>query len=393
VRVAARGRVLDALLALVLLAGAEAAAVAGGGPPAAPLPVRVVLAAAAVIPLAWRRRAPVTVWAVSGAAVIAAIVSRGSPGAAVLAPLIALYTVAATSRRRVSAAAGVVTLAGFTAAALTGPRSSFVVAGSTVRAGGPLLLAAVVIACWLTGDNVRVRRAYVAELRAKAQRAEADRQAEADRAAAAERARIARDLHDVIAHHVSVIAVQAGAARLLAETGASATEAGPTWSGVEGTARQALAELRQLLGVLRRDGNPPARAPQPGLAQLGQLLDQARRGGLPVQVRTEGSPHTLPPAADLCAYRVIQEALTNVRKHQGRAATSVALRYLTGRLEIEVTSQAGPQPPPLRPGGTGHGLAGMRERVTLLGGELTAGPAPDGGFAVTARIPLPEAPA
>ena len=393
VRVAAPGRALDALLALALLAGAEVSAVAGAGPVAAPLPVRVVLAAAAVIPLAWRRQAPVTAWAVSTAAAVAAIVSRSSPGVAVLAPLIALYTVAATSSRRVSAAAGAASLAGFTAAGFTGPRSSFVVAGSAVRAGGPLLLAAVVIACWLTGDNIRVRRAYLAELRAKAQRAEADREAGLARAAAAERARIARELHDVIAHHVSVIAVQAGAARMLAETGASTAEAGPTWSEVEVTARQALAELRQLLGVLRRDGDPPARAPQPGLGHLEQLLGQARRAGLPVEVRTEGSPRILPPTADLCAYRVIQEALTNVRKHQGGGPTSIALRYLAGQLEIEVASQAGPQQQPPRPGGTGHGLAGMRERVTLLGGELAARPAPDGGFIVCARIPLPEPPA
>lgn len=379
-----------ALVLLVLLAGAGASAVAGAGPSAVPLPARVVLVAAAVIPLAWRRRAPVAVWAVSGAATIAAIVSRSSPGVAVLAPLIALYTVAASSSRRMSAAAGVISLAGFAAAGLLSSRSSFIVAGSTLRAGGPLLLAVVVIACWLVGDNIRVRRAYVAELRAKAQRAESDRQAELARAAAAERARIARELHDVIAHHVSVIAVQAGAARMLAENGTSAAEAGPTWAGVEATAREALAELRQLLGVLRHDGDPPARSPQPGLGQLKQLLDQARRAGLPVQARTDGDPGPLAPGADLCAYRIIQESLTNVRKHQGSAPTSIALRYEADRLEIEVASRAGPQRPRPGPAGAGHGLAGMRERVTLLGGELTAAPGPDGSFTVIARIPLQE---
>jgi signal transduction histidine kinase len=410
--VASRRWVPDAVLAVVLLAGVAASAVPGGGPP--PVAVRALLGAAAVVPLAWRRRAPVAVWAVSGAVAAAGIATRAAPGLVVLAPLVALYTVAASSRRRVSVAAGVVSLAGVAAVGVASPHTWVVVGGSTVRAGGPAFLAVVVIACWLVGDNLRTRRAYLAELRAKAERAEADRQAELARAASAERVRIARELHDVIAHHVSVIAVQAGAARLLAETGAGASaetgagagtgagfgggvgvgagRVGPSWAGVETTARQALAELRQVLGVLRHDGGPPTRAPQPGLGQLGQLVDQARRAGLVVQLRTDGEPRRLAPAADLCAYRIIQEALTNVRKHQGGAETRVRLLYRAGELEIDVSSRAGTGPPPGGPAGAGHGLAGMRERVTLLGGQFTAGPRPGDGFAVTARIPLPETP-
>jgi signal transduction histidine kinase len=386
VTVTARRLVFDAAIALALLAGTEVIIVASGTPSRTPPWLRGLLVAVIVVPLAWRRRAPVVVWGISSAATAAAI-AISSPGPGVLAPLVALCTVAARSGRVASMAAGAISLAGCAALGISGSRSSVVFDDSRIRGDGVLVLAVLVAGCWLIGDNLRVRRAYVAELQAKAQRAEADQQAGQARAAARERARIARELHDVVVHHVSSIAVQAGAARIVADNDASAGEGGPTWSGIETTARQALSELRQLLGVLRNGQDVPARRPQPGLHDLEQLLEESRRAGLPVQASVDGCRVSLPASVSLAGYRIIQEALTNVRKHQGRAPTSVALRYRAHELEIEVSSKRAAVAPPRREG-PGHGLAGMRERVTLLSGELDAGPRPDGGFLVTARIPL-----
>jgi signal transduction histidine kinase len=387
VTVTARRQLADAVLALALLTGTEVITVAGSRPSPVSLWFRGLLMAVIVTPLVWRRRAPVVVWAVSAAATGMAIAFTSTPGPGVLAPLVALYTVASRSGRRASMAAGVTSLAGCAVLGIAGSRSSVVLDDARIRGDGVLVLAILIAVCWLIGDNVRVRRAYVAELQAKARRAEADQQAALARAAAQERTRIARELHDVVVHHVSSIAVQAGAARLLAGRSASTAGEGPTWSGVEAAARQALSELRQLLGVLRNGQDPPARRPQPGLHNLEQLLEESRQAGLPVQATVDGCRVSLPASVSLAGYRIIQEALTNVRKHQGRTSTSVAVRYRTGELEIEVSSQPAADPPPRRDG-PGHGLVGMRERVTLLGGELAAGPGPDGGFLVTALIPL-----
>lgn len=383
----ARRAVLDALLAAALLTVTEVAAITDNKPSVPPLWLRALLMAVIVAPLAWRRRSPVVAWAVSAAATGTAIAAGSSPGPGVLAPLAALYTVASTSGRRGSVTAGALSMIGCVALGIGESGSSVVFDNARIRGDGVPVLAALVVACWLTGDNLRVRRAYVAELHAKAQRAEADKRADLARAAEQERTRIARELHDVVVHHVSSIAVQAGAARLLAGQGARPAGEGPTWLGIEATARQALSELRQLLGILRNGQDPPARGPQPGLDDLAQLLDESRQAGLPVQASVDGGRTDLSASISLAGYRIIQEALTNVRKHQGRPATSVAVRFLSRQLEIEVRSQRATAPQPRRDG-PGHGLAGMRERVTLLGGELDTGPSPDGGFLVSARIPL-----
>jgi signal transduction histidine kinase len=342
----------------------------------------VILGVVALVPLAWRRQAPLLVWAVSGCASFAALAVHGSPGPLALGPLMALYTVATISPRPVSLAAGVATLIGVTiGVAVSGPHlgwQSFV------------FPAVVVAACWLVGDNLRVRRAYVAELEAKALRADDDRAEASARAASEERARIARELHDVVVHHVSVIAVQAGAARMRSELDPGLSATAPAWAAVESAARQALSELRQLLGILRHDGEPVALAPQPGLDQLDQLLAEVRQTGLPVSVRVEGDPYRLPPAVDLSAYRIVQEALTNALRHGGAKPTTVCLRYGVEDLGIDVTDE-GPTPtaaPSAR--GVGHGLVGMRERVSMFGGAFTAGPGPEGGFEVKARIPVTD---
>jgi signal transduction histidine kinase len=243
---------------------------------------------------------------------------------------------------------------------------------------------AVIGGCWLIGDNVRVSRAYLAEQRATADRVEAERVADLARVAEQERNRIARELHDVVVHHVSVIAVQAGAARMLA----APADDGRTWAEIEATARRALTELRQLLGVLRHGQQRPDRTPPPGLDQLDRLVDEVNRAGLPVRCRVSGDPVPLSAAADLAAYRIVQEALTNVLKHQGRTATDVSVHYRADELELTVVSASTTDPPPQSSTGRGHGLIGMRERVAVLGGRLDARPRPGGGFAVAARIPI-----
>jgi signal transduction histidine kinase len=379
-RKARRQRLEDLALALVLFVPTEI--VLWARPESTfPVGVRMLLGGIATLALAARRRAPLLVLAVSGTATLALLAGHGTLGLAVFAPLIALYTVAATTERRLSIAAAVVSLVGvLIAVAAESPGGS-----SWTKFLFPVV---VVGACWLIGDNLRVRRAYVAELEEKAARVESDRAAELSRAASEERARIARELHDVVVHHVSVIAVQAGAARLLSEQNGS-NASSSAWAAVEKTARQALSELRQLLGVLRRDQERPALEPQPGLAQLDRLLQEVRQAGLPVQVMIEGDPVPLPPAADLSTYRIVQEALTNVLKHQGSATTTVWLHYRPDALNIEVINQSSSLAKSTpRTEGEGHGLIGMRERLTMLGGTLDAGPYRDGGFRVAARVPL-----
>jgi signal transduction histidine kinase len=375
-------RIQDVALGVVLFVAAEIALWATHPEPGEPRWARMLLAGIATLPLVARRRWPVAVWVLSGGATLGLLAGHGSVGPAVFAPLIALYTVATTTERRVSIGAGVVSLIGVLVA---------VAAQSPTNHWWPKFLFPIIVvaACWLVGDNLRVRRAYVAELEAKAARAEADRAAELAHAAAQERTRIARELHDVVVHHVSVIAVQAGAARMLSEQ--NGAEAGTSsWAAVETTARQALAELRQLLGVLRRDRTVPLE-PQPGLAQLDRLIQDVRHAGLPVEVVVDGDLVELAGVADLSAYRILQEALTNVVKHEGAAPTTVSLHYRRDELDIEVVNQPAPRPParPLTKG-PGHGLIGMQERLAMLGGSLEAGPRPTGGFRVAARLPTAE---
>jgi len=239
---------------------------------------------------------------------------------------------------------------------------------------------------WVLGDSMRYRRGYYAALEDKAARLEAERHAQARIAAAAERARIARELHDVVAHHVSVMVVQADGARYAMRNDPDRAET--ALEAISGTGRQALAEMRRLLGVLRSENQQSGLAPVPGLGELRELLDQARAAGLEVAYTLTGSPRELPEGAELAAYRVVQESLTNTRKHAGLAATAaVALRYEPDGLTVEVTDDglgiAGGEGP------AGHGLAGMRERIALYGGTVEAGPLPGGGFRVTARLPCP----
>jgi signal transduction histidine kinase len=318
------------------------------------------------------------VWAIVGVATLAGGINHGSDfkGPALL---IALYTVATIASRRVSLAAGATTAVAATLTTIFGDRRG-------AHWQDFLLPAVVVAAAWLIGDNVRVRRAYVGELEAKAARADLDRAADAARAAAEERTRIARELHDIVVHHVSVIAVQAGAARRRADRSGDSGLGREAWAAVEDTARTALSELRRLLGLLRSAGEPAALTPAPGIDQLDRLLKDLRRAGLPVELVMHGTPRVLPQVVDLCAYRIVQEALTNVLKHAGPVPTTVTLGFNEAHLALEVTNERSPRPPP-ETSASGHGLVGMQERVTLLGGQLHAGPCPGGGFSVRAFLP------
>jgi signal transduction histidine kinase len=179
--------------------------------------------------------------------------------------------------------------------------------------------------------------------------------------------------------------VQAGAARLLLED--DPERAHSSLLSVEETGRQALAEMRRLLGILRADEQPAALVPQPGIAELGSLVEQVRSAGVPVELVIEGTPHALPPGVDLAAYRVVQEALTNTLKHAGAARARVLIRYGTAAVELSVTNDGRLA----RDGRAGHGLVGMRERVSLYGGEFEAGPRPEGGYIVRARLPIDTA--
>jgi signal transduction histidine kinase len=339
-----------------------------------------------VVPVAFRRRAPIA--AFSLAALGGALqVTTGRPMASDLALLVLLYTVAAYRPRRASIMALLVCFGGSAVAVLAwGPVHGVNLAWRLTFAA--FLFGGLELTVWILGDSMRYRRGYYAALEDRAARLEAERHAQAKVAAAAERARIARELHDVVAHHVSVMVVQADGAGYALQT--DPDRAAAALQAIAGTGRQALAEMRRLLGVLRSaDDQAAALAPVPGLGELRELLDQARAAGLEVGYTLSGVPRELPEGAELAAYRVVQESLTNTRKHAGLAATAaVALRYEPDGLVVEVTDNGlggG------APDSSGHGLAGMRERIAMYGGTVTAGPLPGGGFGVTARLPCPKA--
>jgi signal transduction histidine kinase len=239
---------------------------------------------------------------------------------------------------------------------------------------------------WVGGRVMRGHTELARELDEKADRAQRGRELEQARAIAEERRRVARELHDVLAHDLSVMVVQSGAARrVLDGDPAAAADAARL---IERTGREALAELRHLFGPARRGEGEPLEG-TPGVARIDRLADRARAAGLPVDLLVEGEPRSLPPGVDLAGYRVVQEALTNSLKHAGPAKARVTVRYEADCLRLEVVDDGlGDGPAPDHLGGSGHGLLGMNERVALYGGELEAGRAPEGGFRVRAALPL-----
>jgi signal transduction histidine kinase len=237
---------------------------------------------------------------------------------------------------------------------------------------------------FIVGQTLRDRHRRNAELGERARRAEEARATEAARAVSEERARIARELHDIVSHSISVITLQTQAVRRRLQP--EQVREIQDLRAVESTARLAMAEMRRLFGVLRADGERPALEPQPGLDQLDGLVADARAAGVPVEVAVEGEPVPLPPGLDLAAYRIIQEALTNVRKHAPGGCVTARLRYGDTDVEVSVENTGGPTSE--RPHDGGLGLVGMRERVVLYGGSLEAGGQPGGGFKVRARLPF-----
>jgi signal transduction histidine kinase len=256
--------------------------------------------------------------------------------------------------------------------------------GTTMVEGEPLYVAVVVLsAAWL-GEAVRSRRAYVAELRDRAERAERTREEEARRRVDEERMRIARELHDVISHSIGVISVQAGVAAHLLER--RPDKAGEALATIRQASDEALDELHAMLGVLRQpDGRAPL-APAPGLAQLDALVAMAEGAGLRVEVDTRGAAD-LPPAVDLACYRIVQESLTNVVRHAGASRATVTVAADGDTLVVEVSDDGTGAPGAGNGNGTRQGIVGMRERARALGGTLEAGPRPEGGFRVSARLP------
>jgi signal transduction histidine kinase len=244
-------------------------------------------------------------------------------------------------------------------------------------------------AAWGAGRTLQHRTRLAAELHEAAVRADEEREAQAARAVADERRRIAREMHDVVAHSVSVMVVQAGGARRILERDPErAVEAARL---IERTGRAALLEMRRLLGVLGSAEEPAAMAPQPRIEEIRSLVARAEAAGLPVTLRVDGDPRPLPAGAEAAVYRVVQEALTNALKHAGSAPTEVSLRWDDECLEVVIADRgasrsAGPELP-----SGGHGIVGMRERVRVYGGSLSALPVPEGGFVVRARIPLEQA--
>jgi signal transduction histidine kinase len=275
--------------------------------------------------------------------------------------------------------------------ALAGLAISLAVGAIVVRndpQGGPgdwVFVGLVFSAVWLAGFALSSKLVQAREAEERATRLEQERAEEARRAVDEERQRIARELHDVVAHSVSVMTVQAGGVRrLLRPEQEREREA---LLQIEETGRQALAEMRRLLGILRQPTEQPTLKPQPGMGSLGDLIKQVREAGLPVEYRIQGDPIPLPPGVDLSAYRIVQEALTNALKHAGPARAKVAVRYGPDALELEIENDGAGNG---QGDGTGHGQVGMRERVALYGGKLESGPRAGGGYAVRARLPVRE---
>jgi signal transduction histidine kinase len=378
-------RAVDAVVAVALVAGAVAVAAAGRHHG----PLTLLAAVATCATVAWRRRAPAamtTVLVVSIA--VFGVSSRGvhttiQPIGVVLeiAAVLDYYMLGRLSVQRGRPEVNAVLLVAAVAAIVTIPAGSVerVATNWTLFVGVP----------FAAGRAVGSRVALTRELRANAQRLEREQQERARHAAAEERNRIARELHDVVAHGVSVMVIQTQAARRVAAGDREAAR--DALSSVQSCGRDALMEMRRMIGVLRHGDEQLAGATAPALSQLGGLVARARAAGLPVELRIDGEARALSPGLDLVAFRVVQEALTNAIKHAGAARALVRVTFTAGALELEISDTG--RGPALADGDTdaaGQGLVGMRERLVLYGGELETGRAGGGGFKVRARIPLTE---
>jgi len=371
-------RRIDLLLA-VALAGAVQAEVwiwwveVEQGPKA----VAAAFGLALAVPLIWRRRRPLAS-VVAVVAVYATWIAVAPPRGSLmpyLVVLVAAYSVAAHGSSRQS----------WTGLGLTVAAEVLLVARTTNDLADYAFILSFLIGAWLAGRGMRVRQQRADELFGRAVKAEVEREEKARAAVAEERGRIARELHDIISHSVSVMVVQAGAAEQVLDS--DRDQVRTSLLAIQQTGRDARLELRRLLGVLRTgDDHRPGYGPQPGLAQLADLAAQLRGSGMELAVRVEGTARPLPPGLDLAAYRIAQEAVTNAVKHSGARHADVVVRWGRDAVTIEVLDDG-----TAGAAGTdgGFGLDGMRERAALYGGELEHGRRPDGGFGVRARLPLP----
>ena len=333
----------------------------------------VVLLLGGALSVMWRRRAALPVLVVSGAAFVVSEVLGSASPLLPFAPLMGLYAVGANSAPVVSGIAASLLAIGALTVSVANP--------------GPFdddfldyLLS--VGAAWLLGYGVRLNRARTSLLEDQARQLTREQATKTQAAVKQEQARIARELHDIVAHHVVVIVAQAGAAKRAVD--ADSEQARRTLDSIETLGREALIEMRRLLGVLwTYEGG--SKAPQPGLKQLPTLVAQIERAGLPVRLTIHGDPRPLPAGVELNAYRIIQEALTNTLKHAGPTQAEVELAYHPDFLELRVCDDGRGCAQSLTPG---HGLVGMGQRAVLLGGEVVVGPRSDSGFQVTATLPV-----
>ena len=369
---------IDRALAAVLLVGAWAELLVAGVDKG-PVWLGLLLATGYTAPFALRRRHPVLVTVVVTGCVVlmSATVRDATPLATPFAAILLLsYGVGAYAEGRASLAGIAILLAGIAGVSSLEPKTA---AGDYIF---PMSFGAI---GWLIGRAVRTRTLLTEELHEAAVREQEAHERAAAEAAAAERRRIAREMHDVVAHSVSVMVIQAGGARrILARDPARAVAAA---AQIERTGREALGEMRRLLGVLHHeDVSQAVLAPQPSMGALDALIARARAAGLSVELSETGERRSLPAGLDLAAYRVVQEGLTNALKYAGGADTAVAVRWGADALELEIADR-GPGPAGER-SGAGHGLVGMRERVRLYGGTIEAGPREGGGFRIHATLPL-----
>jgi signal transduction histidine kinase len=333
-------------------------------------PLFSLLYVAFAVALVWRRRAPLAVLAFIFTAGSLTYLVLGAPEAlgTFLPPLVAIYSVGRWSDPRSLVLAAPVALLGTAVHEVKDPQFTL--------SGPAIFFWALLAAAWPLGHAFHRRALAVETLSQKAEETRA--------AVAAERARIARELHDVVGHGISVVVLQLVAAQAMLERG-SQDAARERLVATERSGRETLAEMRRLLGLL--DEDDASLAPQPGLRELDQLVTETRAAGVDVDLHVDGEPVALPPGLELAAYRVVQEALTNVIKHAHPRRAHVVVDYEPDTLVVEVLDEGQKRPAPLD---RGRGIAGMRERVALYGGELTVGPRPSAGFAVHARFPVHE---
>ena len=341
-------------------------------------PLLSLLGLLVTVPLAFRCTHPLAAYLVIWLALFGMVsLSSDFDGQSVFFVFVfvfALYSFGANARGRQAWAAAVLIPFAITA---------FVTDDGDPFAWGDIVFASLIIGGpWGAGLMMRLRRERERSLTLRTVELERDQDERARAAVTEERARIARELHDVVAHAISVVVVQARGGRKVLDSDPESSRT--AFDSIERTGEQALGEMRRLLGMLRDDDEEQSRAPQPSLGRVEALADEMRASGLPVELDVQGAPNGIPPGIDVSGYRIVQEALTNVLKHAGPTVARVGVRYSTDAVEIVVADDGRGG---LTGSGTGNGLLGIRERVAVVGGEIDAGPQPDGGFAVRAWLP------